>query len=86
MAHRNPLALDSFRESTTKFGRSRVGCEVILMSIEIKGAVPDSVPAAEELADVLTEFGRISDVMIASFDSATTSKSCKTSLTSPGVV
>jgi glycerophosphoryl diester phosphodiesterase len=44
----------------------------ILMSIEIKGTAPSSVPAAEDLADLLTEFGRTSDVMIASFDAATT--------------
>jgi len=44
----------------------------ILMSIEIKGEAPASVPAAEALADLLTEFGRMSDVMIASFDPATT--------------
>ena len=44
----------------------------VLMSIEIKGSTPASVPAAEELAALLAEFGRTSDVMIASFDDATT--------------
>jgi len=44
----------------------------ILLSIEIKGTAPDSIPAAEDLADLLREFGRASNVMIASFDDATT--------------
>jgi glycerophosphoryl diester phosphodiesterase len=43
----------------------------VLMSIEIKGQAPASIPAAEELADLLGEFGRVSDVLIASFDDAT---------------
>jgi glycerophosphoryl diester phosphodiesterase len=43
----------------------------VLMSIEIKGQAPDSVPAAEETADLLREFGRITDVLVASFDDAT---------------
>lgn len=44
----------------------------VLLSIEIKGSAPDSVPAAEQLGDLLTEFGRETDVMIASFDDPTT--------------
>jgi glycerophosphoryl diester phosphodiesterase len=43
----------------------------VLMSIEIKGQAPASVPAAEQLADLLGEFGRVGDVMVASFDDAT---------------
>jgi len=43
----------------------------VLMSVEIKGQAPGSVPAAEELADLLREFGRITDVLVASFDDAT---------------
>ena len=43
----------------------------VLMSIEIKGEAPDSVPAAEQLADLLGEFGRVGDTLVASFDDAT---------------
>jgi glycerophosphoryl diester phosphodiesterase len=43
----------------------------VLMSIEIKGEAPASVPAAEQLADLLGEFGRVGDAMVASFDDAT---------------
>ena len=44
----------------------------VLLSIEIKGGAPESVPAAEALAAMLREFGREDDVLIASFDDATT--------------
>ena len=43
----------------------------VLMSIEIKGEAPASVPAAEQLADLLGEFGRVGDTIVASFDDAT---------------
>ena len=44
----------------------------VLMSIEIKGVAPDSIPTAEALADLLRKFGRSTNVMIASFNDATT--------------
>jgi len=44
----------------------------VLLSIEVKGTAPASVPAAEQLGDLLREFERSGDVMIASFDDATT--------------
>lgn len=40
----------------------------ILLSIEIKGSSPGDLPTAVALADLLREFGRSDDVMIASFD------------------
>lgn len=43
----------------------------ILMSIEIKGQAPDSLPTAEATADMLGAFGRVTDVLVASFDDAT---------------
>ncbi len=39
-----------------------------LLSIEIKGSSPGDLPNATALADLLLEFGRIDDVLIASFD------------------
>ena len=44
----------------------------VLMSIEIKGVAPDSIPTAEALADLLRQYGRSTNVMIASFNDATT--------------
>lgn len=39
-----------------------------LLSLEIKGSSPADVPTAVALADLLREFGRTDDVLIASFD------------------
>lgn len=39
-----------------------------LLSIEIKGSSPGDLPTAVALADLLREFGRTDDVLIASFD------------------
>ncbi len=44
----------------------------VLMSIEIKGVAPDSIPTAEALAGLLRQYGRSTNVMIASFNDATT--------------